>query len=144
MKLWTGQSKFIKCAKTAINELSDTIQQIGKSSKKIYLVEGKPGNKYSAESIRSFLKRSCALANINKRVTPHTLRHSYATHLLEQGTDLRYIQELLGHSRPETTMIYTHVKRKDLLDIKSPLDRAVSVLSESDKTNKKVLLSRNL
>lgn len=112
-------------------------------SPKHFLIEGQSGGRYSSESIRAVLKRSCALASIQKRVTPHTLRHSFATHLLEQGTDLRYIQELLGHSRPETTMIYTHVKRKDLLDIKSPLDRAVKALAKDDKNNKKILLSRN-
>ena len=135
------RDRYIVLADTILPMLSNYLTTY---DPKIYLIEGKPGKRYSAESIRSVLKRSCALAKINKRVTPHTLRHSYATHLLEQGTDLRYIQELLGHSRPETTMIYTHVKRKDLMNIKSPLDRAVSVLSESDKTNKKVLLSRNL
>ncbi len=87
-----------------------------------YFAEGQKGLKYSAESIRSFLKRSCKHAQISKKVTPHTLRHSYATHLLESGIDLRYIQELLGHVKPETTMIYTHVSKKDLLNIESPLD----------------------
>lgn len=89
---------------------------------KEYFIENPNGGPYSATSIRSFLKRSCKLAKIEKEVNPHCLRHSYATHLLEQGTDIRYIQELLGHSKPETTMIYTHVTKKDLRNIKSPLD----------------------
>jgi site-specific recombinase XerD len=96
----------------------------------LYFTEGKPSEKYSAESVRAFLKRSCKNANITKCVTPHTLRHSYATHLLENGIDLRYIQELLGHSKPETTMIYTHVSKKDLLRIESPLDIAVKKVTK--------------
>lgn len=99
-----------------------------------YFVEGlTAGNKYSAESVRGFLKLSVRAANITKRVTPHTLRHSYATHLLENGIDLRYIQELLGHAKPETTMIYTHVSKKDLLQIKSPLDMALKSLVDNNK-----------
>lgn len=93
---------------------------------KVYFVEGKVGSKYSASSVRKFLSRSCKAAGITRKVTPHTLRHSYATHLLEHGVGLRHIQELLGHSKPETTMIYTHVARKDLLEITSPLDIAVA------------------
>ncbi|MBT8254865.1 MAG: site-specific integrase, partial [Bacteroidia bacterium] len=73
-----------------------------------YFVEGPGGGNYTASSVRKFLKRSCELAQIRKHVTPHTLRHSYATHLLENGVSVRHIQELLGHSKPETTMIYTH------------------------------------
>lgn len=107
-----------------------------------YLFEGKEGVKYSSESVRAFLKRSCKKAHITKQVTPHTLRHSYATHLLENGIDIRYIQELLGHSRPETTMIYTHVSKKDLLDIVSPLDLAVkSFQSNNRKPN--IMLNKN-
>ena len=113
-----------------------------------YFIEGtKPGSQYSATSVRNFLKRSVQRAGIRKKVTPHTLRHSYATHLLEQGVDLRYIQELLGHSRPETTMIYTHVTKKEMLQISSPLDTLVKELSQPMNPNdiqpKNNLLSRD-
>jgi len=102
----------------------------------IFFAEGKPSEKYSPESVRAFLKRSCNAAHITKKVTPHTLRHSYATHLLENGIDLRYIQELLGHAKPETTMIYTHVSKKDLLKIESPLDVAVKKIAlDTNKQN---------
>lgn len=109
----------------------------------MYFVEGKPFQKYSAESIRAFLHRASKLAKITKNVTPHTLRHSYATHLLENGIDLRYIQELLGHAKPETTMIYTHVTKKDLMKIESPLDLALKSMAETDKNNKNIRLSGN-
>lgn len=108
---------------------------------KLYFIENPNGGPYSAESIRAFLKKGAKNAGITKAVTPHTLRHSYATHLLEQGIDIRYIQELLGHSRPETTMIYTHVTRKDLQEIKSPLDNAIKKLSLQDNSNKKLGIS---
>ncbi len=109
----------------------------------MFFTEGKPSQKYSAESIRAFLKRSCKSANIAKKVTPHTLRHSYATHLLENGIDLRYIQELLGHAKPETTMLYTHVSKKDLLNIESPLDIAFKNLVKGDHSNNNIRLSEN-
>ena len=68
------------------------------------------------------MQRSVVRAGIIKKVRPHTLRHSFATHLLESGTNLRYIQELLGHTSPKTTEIYTHVSSKKLEEISSPLD----------------------
>lgn len=111
----------------------------------VYFAEGvRSSTRYSTESIRKFLRASCYRAKIVKKVTPHTLRHSYATHLLENGVDLRYIQMLLGHARPETTMIYTHVAKKDLLQIESPLDTLTKGLSESVNNNKKVLISHNI
>ena len=73
-------------------------------------------------TVEKILEHACKKANIRKDVSVHTLRHSFATHLLEGGTDLRYIQELLGHTSSKTTEIYTHVSSKSLSKIKSPLD----------------------
>ena len=109
----------------------------------LYFIEGPTGKKYSESSIRKFLFKSVQKAGISKKVTPHTLRHSYATHLLENGVGLRHIQELLGHAKPETTMIYTHVAKKDLLDIQSPLDTILLNLDKNDKREQKFLLSGN-
>ena len=90
---------------------------------KIWLLEGRVGGeKYSEKSLQSVLKQSLKKAKINKPVTLHWLRHSYETHLLENGTDLRFIQELLGHKSSKTTEIYTHVSTKSLQNIKSPFD----------------------
>lgn len=87
-----------------------------------WLFEGQTGGKYSARSVQSILNRAKTKSGINPYATTHTLRHSFATHLLEDGVDLRYIQELLGHSSSKTTEIYTHVRKDAKLKIKSPLD----------------------
>jgi len=89
---------------------------------KIWLFEGQGGGQYSATSIANIFRKAIRKAQITKHATPHTLRHSFATHLLEQGINLRYIQELLGHSSIKTTEIYTHVSSKQLSKIKNPLD----------------------
>jgi integrase/recombinase XerD len=90
---------------------------------KEYLFEGQhAGQPYDNRSLQKVLKQSLLKAQITKPVTLHWLRHSYATHLLEAGTNLRYIQEILGHSSPKTTQIYTHVSSEGLQHIISPFD----------------------
>ncbi|PKP20217.1 MAG: integrase [Bacteroidetes bacterium HGW-Bacteroidetes-21] len=88
-----------------------------------WIFEGyKKGERYSETSIQEVFKSSVEKAGIDKNATLHWLRHSYATHLLESGTDLRYIQELLGHKSSKTTEIYTHVSNKELIKIKTPFE----------------------
>ncbi|TCK63889.1 site-specific recombinase XerD, partial [Winogradskyella wandonensis] len=87
-----------------------------------FLFEGRSGEAYTQVSARQVLKKAIQKAGIKKYATLHTLRHSFATHLLESGTDIRYIQELLGHNSPKTTMIYTHVSSTSLSEIKNPFD----------------------
>jgi site-specific recombinase XerD len=88
---------------------------------KKYLFEGQKGNKYSVTSVLNIISAATKKAGILKRVTPHMLRHSFATHLLENGTDLRHIQLLLGHSSTKTTEIYTHVANRSFMEIKDLL-----------------------
>jgi len=96
-----------------------------------YLFPGGDGKGHLRErSVQHVFERSVRKADITKHATVHTLRHSFATHLLEGGTDLRYIQELLGHASAKTTQIYTHVSVRDIRKITSPLDRFDNGLSE--------------
>jgi integrase/recombinase XerD len=83
---------------------------------------GRPGEHLTTRSVQKMIQRAAREAGLGKRVTPHLLRHSFATHLLENGTDIRFIQELLGHASIRTTVIYTHVTQRDLERIRSPLD----------------------
>jgi site-specific recombinase XerD len=90
---------------------------------RIYIFEGMDGQQYSKSSITQILKASVLKAGIKKRVSVHTLRHSFATHLLEGGVSLRYIQSLLGHGSSKTTEIYTHITTKGFDQIINPLDK---------------------
>ncbi len=90
---------------------------------KVYLFEGQNGGQYATRSIQSIMKDSVKKAGIQKQVSVHTLRHTFATHLLENGTDLRYIQALLGHESSKTTEIYTHITTKGFDQIINPMDK---------------------
>ena len=117
-----------KGMKDRVIPISDKVITMLRDYYKLYkpskwLFEGQnAGQQYSESSLQEVLKIAIRKARIKKPVTLHWLRHSYATHLLEAGTDLRYIQELLGHKSSKTTEIYTHVSEKSLLKISSPFD----------------------
>jgi integrase/recombinase XerD len=96
-----------------------------------YLFEGQSGEQYSIRSAQQVFKSALRKANINKEIGIHGLRHSFATHLLENGTDIKFIQELLGHNDIKTTLRYTHVGRQSLKNVKSPLDRLLIRVAHS-------------
>lgn len=106
-------------SKIAVHQLGEYFLQYQPET---WLFEGAPGIRYSSRSVNNIIKKAARLAGINKTISAHTLRHSFATHLLERGTDLRYIQSLLGHESSKTTERYTHVTRKGFEQIRSPLD----------------------
>jgi len=87
-----------------------------------YLFEGQNGGQYAIRSVQAVFKNAMLKAKINKTVGIHGLRHSYATHLMECGTDMYFIQKLLGHRDIKTTEIYAKVSNRELINIKSPLD----------------------
>ncbi len=109
-----------------------------------WLFPGENINKHLAErSIQAVLRRAVKSSKITKQVSMHTLRHSFATHLLEHGTDLRYIQELLGHKSVKTTEIYTHISSKALQKIRSPLDFIICKDETKYLNSEKKLLNFN-
>lgn len=120
--------KQAKGKKDRIVPLSEKILDILREYFKVYrpkhwLFEGQDGqSSYDERSLQNVLKQALQRSKINKPVTLHWLRHSYATHLLENGTDLRYIQEILGHNSSRTTEIYTHVSTRSIQNVISPYD----------------------
>ena len=113
------KDRYVQLAKTSLNLLKTYYK---KEQPTTWVFEGNDGKQYSATSIFNVIKNTARKAGIKKRVYPHILRHSFATHHLEQGTDLRYIQEWLGHASSKTTEVYTHVSKKDFNRFKNPLD----------------------
>lgn len=120
------QGKAKKDRYTLLSEAA--LKELRRYSKKYRIEEGwlfpggKKGSHLTERSVQRVFKRACRKAGIKKEVGIHSLRHSFATHLLERGTDLRYIQKLLGHKNLKTTERYTHVSKKNLENIQSPLD----------------------
>lgn len=117
-----------KGAKDRIVMLPQTIRDILLHQRDLkmpndFLFTNGRGGRLSEKVIQIIVSKAAEAAGITKSVTPHTLRHSFATHLLEAGTDIRYIQELLGHAKLETTQIYTHVSAQAARKISSPLDQ---------------------
>lgn len=126
MLIHISQGKGRKDRYTLLSEVAlETLREYVKKYRPTnWLFPGDPEEKHiTIRSVQKVFKKACSQANINKDVSVHTLRHSFATHLLEGGTDLRFIQELLGHQNTKTTEIYTHVSEKDFKNIQSPLDR---------------------
>ena len=124
MVITVSQGKGNKGRLTILSQsvLDDLRKYYSEYKPKVYLFEGQKGEEYSAQSVAQIIRRAALKARIKKKVTPHMLRHSFATHLLENGTDLRYIQVLLGHSSTRTTEIYTHVAINSIKAIKSPIE----------------------
>ncbi len=117
-----------KSFRTVLMALSKESGEENSGEKFIFLTrkkfrKGQPGRHISPRTIQRIVRDVARLANVSKQVTPHSLRHAFATHLLENGTDIRFIQKLLGHQRLETTVIYTSVAKLQTLSVPSPVDR---------------------
>ncbi len=108
-------------SKICVDKINNLID-IEKLSYEDYLFQTNRNGKYNVRSVQEIVKRATLLAGIKKEIHPHTLRHSFATHLIQNGSSLNEVQSLLGHKSPETSMIYVHMASPSMINIKSPLD----------------------
>lgn len=131
-----NKDRLVKLGNNAINHLLD-YQKIryNKNNPYIFDSQARPNTHISKKTVQKILENSCKKAEIKQHITVHQLRHSYATHSLEYGMDIRKIQEALGHSSPKTTMIYTKVTKNTIKEMISPLDRLDLIKNEKIKGN---------
>ncbi|MCL2045638.1 MAG: tyrosine-type recombinase/integrase [Oscillospiraceae bacterium] len=113
------KDRYVNLPESILDELRSYYKEY---KPKKYLFEGQNGGQYSIRSVQNVFKTAMNKAKINKDVGIHGLRHSFAAHLLENGTDISYIQSLLGHSNIKTTLRYTKAVQKNVKHVKSPLD----------------------
>lgn len=116
-----GKDRLITLSKIVKEKIKNLIE-IEKLNLENFLFQSNRNKKYSVRSIQKIIKNACKKSGIKRAIHPHTLRHSFATHLIENGYDLQNVQAILGHKSPETTLIYTHIASPNLVNTKSPLD----------------------
>jgi len=115
------KDRYSLLSEAALRTLREYWKKFEPSSKWLFSGD-RPNQHLHPRSVQKIFANACRKAGITKKVSVHSLRHSFATHLLESGVDIRYIQEILGHKSSKTTEIYTHVSIKNLSDIRNPLD----------------------
>lgn len=116
-----GKDRLFILSEKVIGRIKDLIDNEHLNSDGLLFMSNR-GERYSVRSVQQILKNASKVAGIDKKVHPHTLRHSFATHLIENGYDVSNVQALLGHKSPETTMVYVHAATKNMLNIKSPIE----------------------
>ena len=116
-----GKDRLIVLSKNLINPIKRLIK-IENLKEKDFLFKSNRGGKYNLRSIQKIVKNASKNAKLRKTISPHTLRHSFATHLIENGYDVQNVQAMLGHKSPETTLIYTHIASPNLINTQSPLE----------------------
>ena len=116
-----GKDRLFIIAESIKDDLIDYVK-INSSNGDDWVFRGYNGNRMSAMSVQKIVKKAAKKAGIKKNVHPHALRHSFATHVIENGNDVVSLQSLLGHKSPETTMVYVHMANPRMLSVKSPLD----------------------
>lgn len=116
-----GKDRLITLSSNLIPAIKKLISNENLSDEN-YLFQSNRGKKYSIRTIQKIVDKSSKLCGIKRKIHPHTLRHSFATHLIENGYDVTNVQALLGHKSPETTLIYTHISSPNLISVKSPLE----------------------